>query len=369
MQRIAIWNTAFLGDTVLTLPLLRILRTTFPRAEIDFYVRQGVESLYASQEEISHVIAFAKHGKDKGVGGYMRMGRRLAERKYDLFVSAHQSPRSAFLARASKATMRIGYTSDTLTQHIVAMLSMPYTHTVPRRFNELDEIDRLLELARPICPKNIVDDPAMHWPNLQVADGPLAEASFFWKNNIHAPVIGLHPGSTWATKCWTAQGYATILQRAVNFGAQAILFAGPAEEKRVQEIIQRAGVDVVSVKPEHVRGEKSLPKALVYDASGSLSLPQLAAFLRYLNVYVSNDSGPMHMAWAQGTPVCALFGPTVRELGFFPRGQKSIVHEVPLACRPCGLHGHKACPKGHHRCMTDISVEAVWHTVSQFLEF
>ena len=103
---------------------------------------------------------------------------------------------------------------------------------------------------------------------------------------------------------------------------------------------------------------------LLHDLSCALTLPELAAYLRMLNCYVSNDSGPMHLAWAQHTPVTALFGPTVRELGFFPRGDSAKVFEVSLECRPCGLHGPHHCPKKHHRCMVDIDVEAVWRDVA-----
>ncbi len=68
----------------------------------------------------------------------------------------------------------------------------------------------------------------------------------------------------------------------------------------------------------------------------------------------------MHLAWAQDTPLVALFGPTVRKLGFFPRGDNSTVLEVPLDCRPCGLHGPKKCPKGHHDCMRRLTPDMVW---------
>ena len=75
----------------------------------------------------------------------------------------------------------------------------------------------------------------------------------------------------------------------------------------------------------------------------------------------------MHLAWAQRVPVTALFGPTVRELGFAPRGEMSSVMEADVPCRPCGLHGHKACPKGHFDCMKNIDPEAVWRDVERKL--
>ncbi len=104
--------------------------------------------------------------------------------------------------------------------------------------------------------------------------------------------------------------------------------------------------------------------ARLLDLSGRLSLPVLAACLGRLACYLTNDSGPMHLAWAQRTPVVALFGPTVRAHGFYPRGEGATVFETPEPCRPCGLHGHDSCPLGHHRCMTAITPDLVWPDVA-----
>jgi heptosyltransferase-2 len=97
--------------------------------------------------------------------------------------------------------------------------------------------------------------------------------------------------------------------------------------------------------------------------AGKLSLPLLAACLARLSCYLTNDSGPMHLAWVQHVPVTALFGPTVRSLGFFPRGEGSSVLEAAVPCRPCGLHGPAACPLRHHQCMLRIAVDDVWRDV------
>ncbi len=105
----------------------------------------------------------------------------------------------------------------------------------------------------------------------------------------------------------------------------------------------------------------------IVSLAGALSLPELAAVIKRLSCYLTNDSGPMHLAWPQRTPVIALFGPTVRELGFFPRGAGATVMELPLPCRPCGLHGPQKCPQGHHKCMRDMTPEMVWRNVAATL--
>jgi heptosyltransferase-2 len=100
-------------------------------------------------------------------------------------------------------------------------------------------------------------------------------------------------------------------------------------------------------------------------AAGSLSLRQAAALIRRASLLVTNDSAPLHLATAVGTPIVALFGPTVPEFGFGPRraGDITLGHD-DLPCRPCSKHGPPTCPLGHHRCMRDLSVESVMQAIA-----
>lgn len=343
-MRIAVWNTAFLGDSVLTLPLIRVLKAAWPEAELDFYVRGGLASLYEAQPEISRVFSCDKRGKDRGLVAVFREGRGIAQRKYDIWVDAHLSLRSSYMAWASRAPVRAGYAEAALSRVV-------FTRRVSRRFDELQEIERLLLLAKALdVPCGLLENRELCWPAIVLPAGAVEEA-----DRLLAPLpagkktIGLHPGSVWPTKRWTPEGFAFILRRALDDGVNAVLLAGPGEEKTAAEVRALAGV----------RGDE----AGFLDLSGKTSLLSLAAVLGRLDDYVTNDSGPMHLAWAQHTPVTALFGPTVRTLGFAPRGETSTIIEADVSCRPCGLHGHKACPKGHFACMKNIDPAVVWSDV------
>lgn len=350
-MRIGVWNTAFLGDAVLTLPLVQTVRLNFPEAVLDFYVRGGLGPLFTAHPAIDNVYEFEKNGRHKGLGAARRFGGEVAGRGYDIWISAHTSPRSGLIARASGAELRIGYKEAWHSR-------LWYNKRVARRFGELDEVPRLLQLAEPLALKFL-----SCWPEivLPLEASVRAEAEFagiFRKYGCYRPVVGLHPGSVWPTKRWPAEKFAETGLWAVENGAAVMLFAGKGEE----EIAAR--VKALMLEKGGAAAEEHL-----YDFSGQLSLPELAAFLRRLAAYVTNDSGPMHLAWAQDTPVAALFGPTVRKLGFFPRGPQSQVFEVDLACRPCGLHGHKKCPLGHHDCMEKLEVADVTAELSRFLEY
>ena len=242
-----------------------------------------------------------------------------------------------------------------------AVLSaLVFTRRTSRRFKELAEIERLLELAKALgVPQELLDDKALCWPELQLPQAAHEDAAALLACLPEGPTIGLHPGSVWPTKRWTPEGFASILRRALDSGVNAVLLAGPGETETAAEVRRLAGLGCED-------GNCAEPDNFL-DLSGRTSLASLGAVLARLDGYVTNDSGPMHMAWAQHTPVTAMFGPTVLSLGFAPRGELSTVMQVDEPCRPCGLHGHKACPQGHFRCMKEIDPEAVWRDIESKL--
>ena len=339
-MKIALWNTAFLGDAVLTLPLLHTLARGYPGADIHFYVRAGLEGLFAAQPELARVHGFAKRGGQAGLAGAYAMGRAAARERFDLWISAHTSLRSALVARWSSAPRRIGYARPLLNQYA-------YTHTVDRAFHRLDEIERLLRLASPLALEPVAE------PRLVLPGPALERAAAFFHSLGGEPVLGIHPGSTWPTKQWPPEYFTRVLELALAAGMRVALFAGPGEEPLARKVLADARAPH---KTERVA-----------DLCGALALPDLAAHIGGLGCYLTGDSGPMHLAWVQGVPVTAIFGPTVRRLGFFPRGPHSTVLEADLPCRPCSLHGPRACPLGHHRCMRDVTPEAAFASVAALM--
>lgn len=341
-MKIGIWNTAFLGDAVLTLPLIHTVARAWPEAELHFYVRGGFESLFAAQPELAGVHGFAKRGGQKGIMGAYRFGHEISRQGFDLWISAHTSLRSGLIARWSSVPKRIGYDRPRFN-------SFFYTHTVDRAFDRFDEIERLLRLTGPL------DIEPVHEPKLVLPDKALAAAAAYFDGLGHdAPVLGIHPGSTWPTKQWPEAYFSRVVDLALEAGARVLVFGGPGEEAVAARVLAGA--------------ENPLKDQRAADLSGQLNLPELAAWIGRLDCYLSGDSGPMHLAWIQGTPLTAVFGPTVRDLGFFPRGENSTVIETDLDCRPCSLHGPKECPLTHHRCMRDLTPERVFADAARKLE-
>jgi heptosyltransferase-2 len=308
----------------------------YPSAAIDFYVRGGLKDIFHPHPDITEVFEYDKRDGRKGIAAFLSLRRDIASRRYDLWISAHTSMRSGLLALASGAPVRIGYSKPFLN-------ALYYNRLVSRRFSELDEIERLLELLRPLGLGPLSD-----WPELALGVEEQRAAGHFFAA-LQSPVLGVHPGSVWATKRWSAEAFAYVAGAALRAGATVVLFGGQGEEDIVRQVQSLV-----------LAGQGDTAAARLHNCSGSLTLPLLAAYIARLSCYLTNDSGPMHIAWSRRVPVIAVFGPTVRSLGFFPRGASSTVFEADVECRPCSLHGPSLCPQGHHHCMSWVDPEAVW---------
>jgi heptosyltransferase-2 len=157
--------------------------------------------------------------------------------------------------------------------------------------------------------------------------------------------VAVAPGSVWGTKRWP---YYSELAAALAGDAKVVV-VGSAEDAPL-------GAAIVAAAPAAL------------DATGRLSLLASAELIGRAGVIVTNDSAPMHLASAMGTPTVALFGPTVPEFGFGPLAPRaSVVGLDTLPCRPCDRHGPARCPLGHHRCMRDLSPSMVAERVRALL--
>jgi heptosyltransferase-2 len=312
-------QTAFLGDVVLTTPLLSALAER--HGPVDVVTTPAAASLLEHHPSVAEVLPYDKHGAARGWRGLRRLGSELRARQYRTVYLPHRSWRSAVLALWSGAGERIGFADSPA--------ALTYTRRVARPQTG-HEVERLLRLAQPLP-----GAPPPVTLGLTAADCAAADA-WLAAHELGAGFTALAPGSVWGTKRWP---YYTEL--ASRTEGPVVIVGGREDAPLAQAIVQASGGKAVS-------------------AAGALSLRESAALIRQARVLVTNDSAPLHLATAMGTPVLALFGPTVPEFGFGPRrpGDVTLGH-TELSCRPCSRHGPKACPLGHHRCMRDLSVEVV----------
>jgi heptosyltransferase-2 len=320
-------QTSFLGDVVLTTPLLAELAR---RGPVDVVTTPAAVSLLENHPAVRAVLVFDKRGADGGALGLWRLGRRLRAREYSTAYLAQGSWRSAALALLAGVRERVGF--DTSPGRLL------YTRRVQFRADR-HHAERLWRLAAP--EDTSPPDPEAIRPRLHpdAADRGAVEALLRDVPRDGARLFALAPGSIWGTKRWPH--FPALAARLARL--YRLVVVGSADDgEHAAAIARAAGVE------------------RVVDATGRLSLLASAELLSRCAGLVTNDSAPQHLASAVGTPTLTVFGPTVPAFGFGPLAPRSAAVGHPdLPCRPCHPHGPAVCPLGHWRCMRDLEVDAV----------
>ncbi len=319
-------QTAFLGDVVLTTPLLSALAAQ--HGPVDVVTTPVAAPLLETHPAVVQVIPYDKHGGDRGWAGLGRLARQLRNVHYARAYLPHRSLRTAALATLARIPIRRGFSGG---------WSFLYTEAIPKPRTG-HETDRLLTLAN--------GAPAVYPPHLRPTTEDERAASGVWDQiapRPEGPFVALAPGSIWGSKRWPY--YPELAHHLAARGIAIAVVGGPDDAGLGSEIVAAAAA---------AGGSTTI------NTCGMLTLRQSAALIAKAAVLVTNDSAPLHLATAMGTPVVALFGPTITEFGFGPlrRGDRALGVDG-LLCRPCSSHGPPQCPLGHHRCMRELTAPAV----------
>jgi heptosyltransferase-2 len=326
--RICLLQTAFLGDCVLTLPLLKKIKEVLPGAAVTVVTRPETAQIFSSSGLADAIIEDRKRTAASGLAEFRRLRSELAAGGFGAAIIPHRSLRSALLARLAGIPVRVGFSSSAGSPLL--------THKVPFSWL-LHDVERNLALMSPLA-----ENLKSAFPGLR--QDAAAAPPFSAADNVLA---GVNTGSAWPTKRWPAASWARLIRRlAARCGGRVLMVGGPGEREWNAEIERLAG-------PENC-----------LNLTGKTTMAGLMEAIRPLKVFVSNDSGPMHIAAALGVPAVGVFGPTTRELGFFPYGPGNAVVETHLECRPCALHGSRECPRGHFLCMRLLTVGEVFEAAA-----
>ena len=319
-RRVVFIQTAFLGDVVLATAALEAWHARFPDDRIGIVVRAGNEAVFEGHPWVGEVHVWAK-SKPARYFRLLSLAWSLRGR-YDTAVLIQRHASSGILALLSGASERIGYA----THPLAWTFHRRVLHTLG---DGRHEVDRLLDLLPPNLNLNL--NPNLN-PNLHPTPRHEAEAAPWLAGP--APVV-LAPASVWTTKQWPEARWVELgrLLKAADFARPVVLIGGPGDRDLLERIAE--GIGGASIARTSILGT--------------------AALLKGAAALVANDSGPVHIASSVGCPTVALFLSTVPAFGFGPRAPGSVVVEEELACRPCGVHGHTACPLGHFECATRIA--------------
>lgn len=315
-----------IGDVLLTTPLLRAIRLRHPAARVSVLTRQAHVPLLSHNPYVDRVIGVKAGRPVASVAAELRAGG------YTHRLDLHDSLRTRML----RTLVRGGW--STYPKHRVARALLIYTKR--NRYRDATPVaERYFSAARDldVVPDGKPPDFFLGPHAERQASDWLATAGLAQERTM----IALAPGAAHATKRWPQAHWVDLIRRIVAEGFDAVIVGGPDDAPLAAALSQQTSGRVVS-------------------AAGIFGLQETGAVLQRSAALISGDTGVMHMATGVGTPVVALFGPTVRAFGFFPYTSRAEVLELALSCRPCSSKGGPRCPLGHHRCLVEIGPESVY---------
>jgi len=332
-KSVLVIQTAFIGDVVLTIPLLEAVKILWAEAEMDVVVRPPSPNLLETLPYLRHIWVYDKHGRDGGAGGFLRLAAQLRSQRYDLALLPHRSLRSGLLARSAGIPLRVGFSRGGG--------KLLHSHRIPYPA-AMHEIARNLQLLTPFGPIPQVDPPVVLPAEEDIA------AVDHKLQAVKPPLMALAPGSVWFSKRWPEVYFAKLGRRLAAEGISVALIGGIEDRPLGERIRAAVGSDCLNL-------------------CGELTLRQSVEVLRRCQLLVTNDSAPTHLSVAAGTSVLTLFGSTIPEFGFAPYGPKGKSVAIELYCRPCTNHGRQKCPEKHFRCMRELTPERVYEEIQRLL--
>ncbi len=313
MNKILIIQTAFLGDVILATAVVSELNRLYPAAKIDFLLKKGNESLLENNPKLDSIIIFDKtSSKWKSI---LRLIKQFRKERYDLVVNLHRFASSGIIAGLSKGKKRHGFKKNPF--------SFLFTKTFEHHIGDsTHEVERNLSLIQEFGAEKLIR------PELFPSEKDRHVITKYVSEEYYC----IAPASVWFTKQLPKHKWVELIESLPNH-SHIYLIGASNDSELCTEIITTS-------KQENV-----------WSLCGELTLLQSAALMQNATRNFVNDSGPLHLASSVNANVTAFFCSTVPKFGFGPLSENSEIKEVQnLSCRPCGLHGHKVCPRGHFKC-------------------
>jgi heptosyltransferase II len=324
MNNILIIQTAFIGDVILATSVIEKLHTAFPVANIDFLLRKGNEGLLEGHPFLHKTIIW-----DKKQGKYAQLKSLIATlrtEKYDVAINLQRFMTTGIITAFSGAKQTIGFSKNPMS----VFFSKRYPHVIGNNNNTTHEVDRNLSLLKDLTSSTDFVKPKLY-----------PSSADFDKVKCLDKYVTFSPTSVWFTKQYPADKWVNVINL-IPKDYRVFLLGGKSDAEACVWIKNQSTHQNIEVK------------------AGQLSFLESAALMKNAVMNYVNDSAPLHLASATDAPVTAIFCSTIPAFGFGPLSSNSTVVETNenLDCRPCGLHGYKACPKGHFKC-AEIEAERI----------
>jgi heptosyltransferase-2 len=338
-KRILIIRTDRIGDVVLSTPAIKALRDAYPKSYIAFMARPYAKEIVEGNPYLDEVIIYDKYGVHRGFAATLLFGYKLRKKKFDTAIILHPTNRTHIIAFVAGIPNRFG-----LNKKLPSLLTKAFADE--RSLGQKHEFEYTLDILRRI-------DVEIRDKSLYVPIRKSHEASINAKLSQKGAggsdlLIAVHPGASCPSKRWPLERFASVINRLKkSFNTRIILVSGPEETAQVAELKRRLRGDVI-------------------DFSGETSVGELAALLRRCKLFISNDSGPVHIATAVGTPSVVIFGrkqPGLSPRRWAPTGKEDVVLHKDVGCEVCLAHD---C-KNDFKCLKAITADEVFNAVEKLL--
>ena len=334
-KKILVRSTNWIGDAIMTTPAVRTIRQNFPDAEITVLAYPWVADIFHASPHVDKVMLYHKKSLHQGLVGIWRLSREIAANHFDMAILLQNAFEAALLVKLAGIPVRAGYKRDgrspLLSHGIKIRKSIRKKHHVYYYQGLMADLGLRCGIDKLF---------------LRLSDQTMDWARNFIAEQTKGPVIGLNPGAAYGpAKRWPSDRYASLASRlAAEKQATLLVFGTNSDNAAAAEIQEAAPGRVV-------------------DLTGNTTLAQAMALIGLCDAFVTNDSGLMHVAAAQDTPLVSIFGST-NAVATGPFSEKSVVVQKELACSPC-MKTH--CKQNNFACMLDIGADEIFEQTCMLL--
>lgn len=312
-KRIIVTFLMQLGDVVLTTPFIHALRNAAPDSHITYLADKKVADVVRNNPNLDEVLTIDKKGRDKSIQGLIRYAQKISRGKFDLLINLHPNERCSFLDSVAEVPLKMGCSH---------FLFRPFfTQVTPLKRN-LHAAEMYLDVLGQLGVQDLSNNGLEIFPD----DRAVLAAEKFWREqgvDYEDVVVGLNIGSAVEAKRWPVERFAALADLLTEQGARIVYFGGTAE----RELVEQA---------------KALMHTQPVTATGAFSIAELAAAVGRCKIFITNDSGPMHIAVSRKVPVIALYGPSHPEL-YGPYTDNAVVLTAEPPPGGAGANHERSC--------------------------
>lgn len=335
MNRILVIQSAFIGDAILSLPMIQELKKKDENLLIDVICIEKTFEIFSSSPFVNEVFILDKKKKHKSIFSLNKFAKEISEKNYSEIITPHRSIRTCLLVMLINAPRKIGFTNS----------AIPFVFTEVKKYNyDFHEVKRNLCLIN----YSFENENWKIQPLIYSEKAVKEKIDILISENKLNEFIAIAPGTEWETKQYPSENFSLLIEE-LSKNHKIILIGSEKETELCEELISESSSTVINL-------------------SGKLSIVETIELLKKAKLLISNDSAPTHFAMAADIKVLTIYCSTSPKFGFYPYNSKSRFLSMDnLRCKPCGIHGYKVCPLNNFECGNKLEVKDVLRTANEML--